>query len=195
MDFGLSEEQRLLQDTIRGFAAKECPIARLREVFEAGAGGDPALWKGLAEIGVGGLALPESYGGSGLEVLDLALVSEVIGESALPVSFLGHALAGLALAWGGSPAQRERWLPQLATGDVLGTIAFGEPDDVWQPDERRSHARSRESGAGRGRLRAAARLGVRRAAGARRRTHAARRRCLRRGVEASAHDARIRRHA
>ncbi len=135
MDFGLSEEQRLLQDTIRGFAAAECPPARLRALFEAADGHDPGLWKGLAEIGVAGLALPDAYGGSGLEVLDLVLVAEVLGESALPVPFLGHALAGLALAWGGSPAQRETWLPRLATGDVIATVAFGEPGECWQPEQ------------------------------------------------------------
>jgi alkylation response protein AidB-like acyl-CoA dehydrogenase len=135
MDFGLSEEQRLLQDTIRGYAAAECPAARLRQLFEKGEGHDPALWAGLAEIGVAGLALPEAYGGSGLEVLDLALAAEVLGESALPVPFLGHALAGLAIAWGGSPAQRAAWLPRLATGDALATVAIGEAGDRWQPEQ------------------------------------------------------------
>jgi alkylation response protein AidB-like acyl-CoA dehydrogenase len=135
MDFGISDEQRLLQDTIRGFAAAECPPARLRPIFETGQGHDPALWKGLVEIGVGGLALPEEHGGSALEVLDLALAAEVIGESALPVPFLGHVLAGLAIAWGGSPAQRAMWLPRLATGDMLATIALGEPGERWQPEQ------------------------------------------------------------
>ena len=135
MDFGLSEEQRLLQETIRGFATAECPPMLLRPRFEAGNGHDPALWKGLVEIGVAGLALPDEYGGSALEVLDLALAAEVIGESALPVPFLGHALAGLAIAWGGSPAQQKEWLPKLATGDVLATVAFGEPGERWQPDQ------------------------------------------------------------
>ena len=147
MDFGLSEEQRLLQETIRGFAAAECPPARLRPLFEAGQGHDPALWKGLVEIGVAGLALPEAHGGSALDVLDLALAAEVIGESALPVPFLGHALAGLAIAWGGSPAQRATWLPRLATGDALATIAFGEPGERWQPEQWQADlARGRISG-------------------------------------------------
>jgi alkylation response protein AidB-like acyl-CoA dehydrogenase len=135
MDFGLSEEQRLLQETIRGFATAECPPMLLRPRFEAGEGHDAALWNGLVEIGVAGLALPDEHGGSALEVLDLALAAEVIGESALPVPFLGHALAGLAIAWGGSPAQRAEWMPKLATGDALATIAFGEPGERWQPDE------------------------------------------------------------
>jgi alkylation response protein AidB-like acyl-CoA dehydrogenase len=135
MDFGLSQEQRLLQDTLRGFGARECPPARLRQLFDAADAGDRGLWKGLSEVGVAGLALPEIHGGGGLEVLDLALASEVIGEAALPVPFLGHALAGLALAWGGSPAQREHWLPRLATGDVLATVAFAEAEERWQPEQ------------------------------------------------------------
>jgi alkylation response protein AidB-like acyl-CoA dehydrogenase len=135
MDFGLSQEQRLLQETIRGYAAAECPAARLRQLFEKGEGHDPALWTGLAEIGAAGLALPEAYGGSGLEVLDLALAAEALGESALPVPFLGHVLAGLAIAWGGSPAQRAAWLPRLATGDALATLAVGEEGERWQPEQ------------------------------------------------------------
>ncbi len=147
MDFGLSDEQRLLQDTIRGFAAAECPPARLRPLFEAGQGHDPGLWKGLVEIGVAGLALPEDHGGSALEVLDLALAAEVIGESALPVPFLGHALAGLAIAWGGSPEQCAAWLPRLATGDTLATVALGEPGERWQPEQWQAElARGRISG-------------------------------------------------
>lgn len=135
MDFGLSEEQRLLQHTLRDFAAKECPPRRLRELFEAGAGADPGLWKGLAGLGVAGLALPVRHGGGGLAVLDLALTSEVLGEAALPVPFLGHVLAGLAIAWGGSEAQQAAWLPRLATGDRLATVAFGEEGERWQPEE------------------------------------------------------------
>jgi len=128
LDFGLSDEQRLLQDTLRGFATQECPAARRRELFEVG-GGDEALWKGLSELGIAGLAVPEAQGGSGLEVLDLALVSEVLGEAALPAPFLGHALATLALAWGGSPEQRERWLPRLSTGELRGCVALGPEGD------------------------------------------------------------------
>jgi len=137
LDFGLSDEQRLLQETLRGFAAKECPAARRRELFEAG-GGDETLWRGLCELGLAGLAVPEAHGGSGLGVLDLALCSEVLGEAALPSSFFSHALASLALAWGGSPEQCSRWLPRLATGDVRGCAALAEAGDRWQPESWRA---------------------------------------------------------
>ena len=133
MEFGLTEEHKLLIETLRGFAAKECPAARLRELFEAGTGHDPALWRGLAEMGVTGLAIPDEYGGAGLEILDLALAAETLGNAALPGPFLGHSLAGLALRLAGSPEQRERWLPRLASGELVGTIAFGEADGCFEP--------------------------------------------------------------
>ena len=96
MNFDLSDEQRLLQDTIRGFLAKECPPAQLRAVFE-GAGHDPTLWKGMIELGLGGLHLPDAWGGAGLELVDLAIAAEVLGYGGAPGPFLGHALAGLAI--------------------------------------------------------------------------------------------------
>ena len=75
MDFGLSEEQEMLQETLRGFAEKECPTTRVRELFDAGQGHDPVLWSGLAEMGIAGLAVPEQHGGAGLDLLDVALAA------------------------------------------------------------------------------------------------------------------------
>jgi alkylation response protein AidB-like acyl-CoA dehydrogenase len=126
MDFALSEEQELLQETVRGWVEKECPPALAREVFDGERNAVARLWRGLTEIGVGGLAVPERLGGAGLELLDLALVSEELGRGVVPVPFLGHALACLALASQGNPAQQERWLPKLASGEALGAVAFGQ---------------------------------------------------------------------
>jgi alkylation response protein AidB-like acyl-CoA dehydrogenase len=134
MHFGLTQEQLLLQETVRGFVAGECPEPRLREIFDAGAGHDPALWKGLAEMGVAGLTVPESLGGAGLGLLELALVMEELGAGALPGPSFGHALGCLAIALAGSDAQRNRWLPDLASGERIATIAFAERADVWDPE-------------------------------------------------------------
>ena len=135
MHFGLTEEQTLLQETLRGFVSNECPPARLREFFDAEQGHDPGLWKGLAEMGLCGLVVPEAYGGAGLEVLALALCCEELGSGALPGPLLFHSLAGLAIARGGSEVQRERWLPQLASGETLGTVALAEAGDAWDPTQ------------------------------------------------------------
>ncbi len=134
MNFDLSDEQRLLQETVRSFLAKECPPGHLRAIFE-GEGHDPSLWKGMIELGLGGLHLSEEFGGAGLELVDLALAAEVLGHAGAPGPFLGHALAGLAIALAGSPEQREAWLPRLASGEALATVALGEPGGLWQPEE------------------------------------------------------------
>ena len=134
MYFGLTDERKLLQATLRDFAARELPPPERRRLFEAGTGCDAALWRAAAEVGLLGLGAPQRFGGAGLELLDLALAFEVLGEAALPGPFLGHALASLAVALGGSDAQRERWLPPLASGEVLGALAIAEPGDAWTPE-------------------------------------------------------------
>jgi alkylation response protein AidB-like acyl-CoA dehydrogenase len=135
MDFDLSDEQRLLQETVASFLENECPMARLRELYDDEVGYDPVLWKGLAELGVAGIHLPEEFGGSELEVLDLAVVAETIGAHAAPVPLISHALGSLAIALAGSAEQKGRWLPGLASGDLLATIAFAEEGGAWQPDQ------------------------------------------------------------
>jgi alkylation response protein AidB-like acyl-CoA dehydrogenase len=135
MNFGLTEEQELLQETVRSFVANECPPPRLRELFDAGQGSDPALWQGMVEMGLAGLMVPEVHGGAGMELLELALVAEALGGGVLPSPFLGHSLAALALVLGGSDAQKSRWLPRLATGDAIGTYAVAEADSQWEPSE------------------------------------------------------------
>ncbi len=135
MNFDLSDEQRLLQETIQQLLDNECPPTHLREVFEGDTGHDEAVWKGLVEMGIAGLHVPEEYGGAGLEMIDLALAAETLGRGGAPGPFLGHALAALAISLGGSEAQKQAWLPRLASGDAVGTVAFGEEGGAWQPDE------------------------------------------------------------
>jgi len=127
MDFGLSDEQRLLQDTVEQFLAKENDATKLRARFDAAEGFDAGLWHGMVELGLAGLVVPEQHGGAGLALLEAALVAEVLGRSAAPGPFLGHTLAAFSLVLGGSAEQQRRWLPRLATGDALGTVAFAEP--------------------------------------------------------------------
>jgi alkylation response protein AidB-like acyl-CoA dehydrogenase len=133
MDFSLTEEQELLQDTVRNFVAKECPPQTVRAIFDGERSLVPGLWKGIAELGVAGLVVPESHGGAGLELLELALVAEVLGRGAVPVPFLGHSLAALALARAGSAAQQAKWLPRLASGEARATVALAEDGARWLP--------------------------------------------------------------
>lgn len=133
MDFGLSEEQEMLQETIRGLLQNECPTTRLRELFDAGEGHDPRLWSAMVEMGLAGLIVPEAQDGAGMELLDLALVAEVLGEFAVPSPFLGHSLAIQGVLLRGSPAQRAAILPALAVGDQVATVALQESESAWAP--------------------------------------------------------------
>jgi alkylation response protein AidB-like acyl-CoA dehydrogenase len=135
LDFGLSDEQRQLQASIRDFVAKEYPAQKRREVFEGEQGHDPLLWRGLMELGAGGVLVPEAEGGAGLDLLDAALIAEVLGEAAFPGPYLGHLLATLAVARAGGDAQRERWLPALAAGELTGTVALAEAGGGWDPEQ------------------------------------------------------------
>jgi alkylation response protein AidB-like acyl-CoA dehydrogenase len=135
VNFDLTEEQQLLQNAIAQLLQNELPVTRLREIFESETGHDQTLWKNLIEMGLGGLVIPEEYGGAGLELLDLALASETLSYGGAPGPFFGHSLAALAISLAGSDAQKQRWLPQLATGDVIGSFAFAEEGSVWQPED------------------------------------------------------------
>jgi len=135
LNFDLTDEQRMLQETVQQFIDNECPTSRLREIFDGEEAYDPVLWKGLAEMGFAGLTIPEQYGGAELETLDVAVVAETIGYGALPGPFFNHVVAAHAIALGGSDDQKEKWLPRLATGEAVATIAFSDPDGGWQPNE------------------------------------------------------------
>jgi len=135
VNFDLTEEQELLQETVRQFASNVCTSTRRRAIFDDKDGHDTELWRGLLELGLGAIAVPDEFGGAGLELLDLALAAEVLGAEAVPGPFLGHSLAGLAILHAGSDAQKKTWLPKLASGERLGTIAFAEGDGRWQPED------------------------------------------------------------
>ena len=135
MNFDTSEEQELLQETVRQYVENECPPPQLRAIFDGESGHEPSLWKGLMEMGLGGLYVPEEHGGVELELIDVALVAESLGYGGVPGPFLGHALASVALVLGGSDAQKRAWLPRLATGDALGSVALGEGRGIWRPEQ------------------------------------------------------------
>jgi alkylation response protein AidB-like acyl-CoA dehydrogenase len=126
MDFGLSEEQRLLADALAGFLEKELPPARVREIAASESGHDAGLWKALCEQGAAGVLVPEAFGGSGLGLLDACVASQALGYAAAPSPFLSTAvMAPLALA-SASPALQKEWLPRIATGAACFSVAANE---------------------------------------------------------------------
>jgi alkylation response protein AidB-like acyl-CoA dehydrogenase len=147
MDFGLSEDQELLQRSAAEFLVRECPTSLVREVGRDEEGHPRALYKRMAELGWLGLIVPEAFGGAGLSMLDLALLSEQLGRAVVPGPFLSSAvLATLAISLGGSKAQKQAWLPRLASGDAFGALAFLEESDRLDAPGVAARARKRGSG-------------------------------------------------
>ena len=127
MNFDFSDEQKQLRDTARKFLAEKCPPKAVRAVIDGKAPYDRDLWKGLAEMGFLGVAIPESYGGSGAGHLELCVIAEEIGRSLAPVPFSSTVyLAAEALLLAGTEAQKQKWLPRIASGDAIGTLALFE---------------------------------------------------------------------
>src|SRR2546426_8222470 len=102
--------------------------------MESPDGHDPALWEGLASLGVAGLQVPVAHGGSGLELLDVALAAEEFGWACTPGPFLACALATAALVADGTDEARARWLPAIAHGHAIVTLALGEDGGQWDAD-------------------------------------------------------------
>lgn len=128
MDFDLSEEHRMLQETVRAFVAKEV-TPRARHVDETGEFPWPAL-KAMGKLGLLGLNVPEEYGGSGADYLSVALMLEEIGRGCGSTGLIVGVHLGLAcgpLAQFGTEAQKRRWLVPLAQGKILGCLALTEP--------------------------------------------------------------------
>ena len=122
MDFGLTDDQRDIQRTARDLLAERATFARVREHAEANTT-DEALWKELCELGWPGIAIAEEYGGQGLGTIELAILAEELGRTVAPVPFLASAMAACVIEQAGSPEQRERWLPGLASGEKIGALA------------------------------------------------------------------------
>ena len=141
MDFGLSEDQVLLKETIRRYLDAECPTTRVRAIMESETGHDPKLWSGLSELGVPGLYVPTEHGGSGLELLDLALAAEELGWACTPGPFLACALGATAIVESGDRTAADRWLPAIASGEAIVTFALGEEGEEWDAERLKTRAR------------------------------------------------------
>ncbi len=120
----------------RDFVQRSCPIARVRDIVQDPLGFARTLWDELSAVGGSGLATDEAHGGAGGGILELALLCEALGRGPVPSPLVvSTTLAALPIAWIGTDAQRTRWLPALASGAAIGTMAILEPGhrDEWSP--------------------------------------------------------------
>jgi alkylation response protein AidB-like acyl-CoA dehydrogenase len=127
MNFDFSDEQKQLRGEARKFLAQKCPPKAVRVVLDGKAPYDRELWKGLAEMGFLGVAIPETYGGAGAGHLELCVIAEEMGRALAPVPFSSTVyLAAEALLLAGTDAQKQKWLPAIAQGEAIGTLALFE---------------------------------------------------------------------
>jgi len=134
----LSEEQSMLRDAAKSWVQEKSPVTAFRKMRDSGAdlGYDAAAWNEMAEMGWAGVIIPEDYGGSEFGYLSMGLILEELGRTLTASPLLSSALAAAsALILGGSDAQKSEWLPKIAEGTALATLAVDEgphhaPDKV-----------------------------------------------------------------
>lgn len=127
MSFGFNEGQEMLHNMVTRFVRDVASSAAIRSAGESADGYDPAIWRGIVDLGLAALAVPERLGGAGLGQIEQSIVLGAIGGALLPSPLLGTSLATRAILMAGSSAQQERWLPAIANGSSIATLALG-----WQ---------------------------------------------------------------
>ncbi len=122
----LSEEQEMLRDMARDWATNESPVTAFRKIRDSGESFDRAAWKTMAEMGWTGVVIPESYGGSDFGWLSMGLVVEELGKTLTASPLVASTVAASAIILGGSKEQKAKWLPGIASGAVIATLAVDE---------------------------------------------------------------------
>jgi alkylation response protein AidB-like acyl-CoA dehydrogenase len=135
MMFGVSAEQQELRDSVRRFLADRAPLRRARELMDSDDGLDREVWaQAGTQLGLQGIAIPEEYGGSGFSFAEQAIVLEELGASLYGGPYLASAvLAATALLASHDEAARQEFLPGIADGATIATLAFTEDDGAWDP--------------------------------------------------------------
>ncbi|THD61375.1 acyl-CoA dehydrogenase family protein [Phenylobacterium sp.] len=127
MDFALTQDQRLMQESLVRTLEQASSLERVRrfagDLKDKGAD----VWQALTAFGLAGIVVPEEHGGLGLTMLDAALASEALGAAIAPVPFMGVVLGPIALLRGGTAEQQAEWLPKMASGAVMAAAAISEP--------------------------------------------------------------------
>ncbi len=133
MNFAFTEEQDELRRTVRAFLDSKSPESAVRELMETEDGYDPAVWSQMAEqMGLQGLHVPEEYGGSGFSYVELGIVLEEMGRALLCAPFFSTVvLAANTLIHSGDDAAKKDFLPGIASGETIATVAFTEPSGKW----------------------------------------------------------------
>jgi alkylation response protein AidB-like acyl-CoA dehydrogenase len=136
VNFAFSEEQEELRRSVRRFLEDKSPEAEVRRLMETNEGYDPAVWTQMAQqLGLQGLTIPEEYAGSGFSYVELIVVLEEMGRALLCAPYYATvALAANALLASGDDAAKKEFLPGIASGETIATLAFTEDSGRWDED-------------------------------------------------------------
>ncbi|WP_369060781.1 acyl-CoA dehydrogenase family protein [Caulobacter sp. 73W] len=128
MDFDFSDDQKFLKGEARKFLEARCAIPAVRAVLDdPDKAFDAALWRGVAEQGWLGAAIPEEFGGLGLGHVELCAIAEELGRALAPIPFASTVyLLAEAVMLAGTDAQKQSILPRIAAGELIGCIATSE---------------------------------------------------------------------
>jgi alkylation response protein AidB-like acyl-CoA dehydrogenase len=146
MSLLLSEEQTMLRDAVRSFLVENAPVAQLRQLRDSR---DPAgfaggTWSAFCDLGYAGVGVPEAHGGAGLGAVEMGVLMGQIGRNLSALPFLSSSVvAARLLQAAGSDAQQAQWLPRIASGEAIATLALDEgpkhkPEAVALRAERRA---------------------------------------------------------
>jgi alkylation response protein AidB-like acyl-CoA dehydrogenase len=146
VNFAFSEEQEELRRIVRQFLDTKSPETAVREQMDTEQGYDPAVWSQMAEqLGLQGLIIPEEFGGAGFTYIELIVVLEEMGRSLLCAPYFSSvALAANTLLQAGDDAAKKDYLPGIASGETIATLAFTEENGRW--DEEGITATAKASG-------------------------------------------------
>ena len=128
MPLFLSDDQRILLDSVRPFLSEQAPVRHMRALrdSEDATGFSRALWRQFGEMGFTGILIDDANGGLGLGHVEAGLVLEEIGRNLTPSPFLSTSVGAVTALHAGSAAQRERWLPGIVTGETVVSLAIDE---------------------------------------------------------------------
>jgi alkylation response protein AidB-like acyl-CoA dehydrogenase len=133
MNFAFSEEQEELRKTMRSFLEAKSDEGAVRTQMETADGYDAAVWNQMgAELGLQGLIIPEEFGGSGYGYVELGVVLEEMGRALLCAPFFSTVvLAANTLMHSDDAAAKSAYLPGIAAGETIATLAYTEPSGKW----------------------------------------------------------------
>ena len=136
MNFVFTPEQEELRSSLRRFFASRSPTSEVRRLADTADGYDPLVWKQMAEqLGLQGLAIPEEYGGFGYSIVELEIVFEEMGRALVCAPYFSSVgLASQVLLALGDDTDKERWLPSIADGSLIATVAVTDEDAAWGLD-------------------------------------------------------------